>query len=168
MKKTRWVIFTIGLLGVMYFWKNVDNRESSDFVRSYESNESFKNKKDSSNEKINIENEKSVFEPYLKSLPNLADLSKLSYEEAHHTPEIIREGGELVGKINQQAQDDPTKRVAAMDFFKSCVEDEFVAPAIRALCLHKIYKLIPVWQIPVPLSEENIPQDIIDLSMKLH
>lgn len=115
-----------------------------------------------------IEGEQNEFEAHLKLLPNLEDLSKLSYEEAHHTPEIIKNAGELIGSIQQQGEDNPSQRVSAMNFFKTCVEDDFLAPSIRALCLYKIYHLIPKWKIPLPLDEANIPQEIIDLSMKLH
>jgi len=107
------------------------------------------------------------FDDYLKDLPTNDDLQNLTEEEVHHTPEIIKQGGEVIGRIHEEAQREPVKRVGAMVFFKKCAEDEQLAISIRAVCLHKIYKLIPEWEIPVPLAESNIPQEVLDLALKL-
>lgn len=107
------------------------------------------------------------FDDYLKKLPTIDDLQNLTEEEVHYTPEIIKEGGEVIGKIHEEAQRNPDKRVGAMSFFRKCAEDEQLAISIRAVCLHKIYKLIPEWEIPTPLSESNIPDEVLDLAMKL-
>jgi hypothetical protein len=107
------------------------------------------------------------FNQYLNTLPTAEDFKTLSYEEVHHTPEIIKNGGAIIGRIHSEAQEDVSKRVSAMSFFKSCAEDEKVVPAIRAVCLKKIYKLIPEWKVPVILSEEKISKEVTDLAMKI-
>ncbi|MFA5584334.1 MAG: hypothetical protein WDA09_08975 [Bacteriovoracaceae bacterium] len=113
------------------------------------------------------ENADAYFEEHLKSLPTIDDLKNLTEEEVHHTPEIIKEGGELVGTIFDEAQKDPTKRMSAMNFFKKCAEDDQVAIPIRAVCLNRVYKLIPEWEIPVPMSDSKIPDEVLDLAMNL-
>ena len=107
------------------------------------------------------------FDGYMKSLPIIDDLQNLSPEEVHHTPELIKDGGELIGRIHAEAESDATKRVDAMSFFKKCAEDEQIVTAIRAVCLNKIYKLVPKWQIPVPLSDSEISKDVLELALKL-
>lgn len=102
-----------------------------------------------------------------KKLPTIDDLQQLTEEEVHYTPEVIKEAGGVIGRIHDEAENDPTKRVAAMQFFKQCAEDQQMVPAIRAVCLKKILKLVPVWQIPMPLSDKLISQEITDLVAKL-
>jgi hypothetical protein len=97
------------------------------------------------------------FNQYLNTLPTAEDFKTLSYEEVHHTPEIIKNGGAIIGRIHSEAQEDVSKRVSAMK----------VVPAIRAVCLKKIYKLIPEWKVPVILSEEKISKEVTDLAMKI-
>lgn len=123
----------------------------------------------------NAENEQSFdqseFQDFLdqqfKTLPSIDDLQGLPEEEVHYTPEVIKDAGGVIGRIHDEAENDPAKRLAAMHFFKQCAEDQEMVPAIRAVCLNKILKLIPVWQIPVPLSDELISQEITDLAAKL-
>jgi hypothetical protein len=114
-----------------------------------------------------ISNLEDTFESDLKKLPTIDDLQTLSEEEVHHTPEMIKEGGEVIGRVHEEAQKDVTKRGHAMSFFKKCAEDDALPSAIRALCLHKIYKLVPEWKIPTPLDESKISSEVQDLSLKL-
>ncbi|WP_412472266.1 hypothetical protein [Halobacteriovorax sp. RT-2-5] len=107
------------------------------------------------------------FERELNDLPIVSDIQKLSPSEVHHTPEIIKNAGELVGAIHAQAQAQPLKRYAAMTFFKSCAEDSEVIRSIRAVCLKKIYKLMPEWKIATVLSHEKIPESVSSLAFKL-
>lgn len=102
-----------------------------------------------------------------KSLATVDDLKNLTANEVHHTPEILKNGGELIGRIHDEAQSEPAKRVDALNFFKRCTEDSQIATAIRAVCLSKVYKLIPEWKLPVPLSEEKISREVSELAMKL-
>jgi hypothetical protein len=122
------------------------------------------NSNDSRNEFSDYQNK---LERDFKSLATVDDLKKLNSNEVHHTPEILKNGGELIGRIHDDAESDPTKRVDAMKFFKRCTEDDQVATAIRAVCLNKVYKLIPKWKIPVPLNEANISRVVSELALKL-
>lgn len=101
-----------------------------------------------------------------KSLPTKDDLVNLSPQEVHHTPEMIMEGGEVIGKIHQEAELDPTKRSKAMSFFGQCAEDREIATALRAVCLSKVYKLVPRWQIPAAFTLE-ISAEVEELALKL-
>jgi len=107
------------------------------------------------------------FESYFKSLPIIDDLKNLSEEEVHHTPEIIQDGGELIGRIHQEAENDSTKRIDALSFFKKCAEDQQIVTAIRAVCLNKIYKLVPEWKIPTPLADSEISSEVLELALRL-
>lgn len=108
-----------------------------------------------------------VLDREFKKLPTIDDIQGLTEEEVHYTPEVIKEAGGVIGRIHDEAENDPAKRVAAMQFFKQCAEDQQMVPAIRAVCLKKILKLVPVWQIPMPLSDKLISQEITDLVAKL-
>lgn len=118
-----------------------------------------------------VGNDQSEFQEFLdrefKKLPTIDDIQGLTEEEVHYTPEVIKEAGGVIGRIHDEAENNPAKRVAAMQFFKQCAEDQEMVPAIRAVCLKKILKLIPIWQIPVPLSDKHISQEITDLAAKL-
>lgn len=167
------------LFGVAFlFWKaattsNVSN--ISDKFHSQKINSSTsvdlidegivkENTKDSLTEFSDYQNK---LERDFKSLATVDDLKKLTASEVHHTPEVLKNGGELIGRIHDEAESDPTKRVDAMNFFKRCTEDGQIATAIRAVCLNKVYKLIPHWQIPVPLNEASISHEVSELAMKL-
>lgn len=104
---------------------------------------------------------------YFKALPTMDDLKGLTADEVHHTPEIIKMGGEFIGRIHDEAENGPGKRSDALFFFKRCAEDQQIAIVIRAVCLNKVYKLVPVWKISVPLSDENISDEVSDLALKL-
>lgn len=131
------------------------------------------------NEKINeikvIKNESNKiegqgldqFDQYLNALPTAEDLKNLTYDEVHHTPEIVKNAGAIIGRIHSEAQVDASKRSSAMNFFKICAEDDKVVTSIRAVCLKKIYKLIPEWKLPIILSEQKISKEVTDLSMKI-
>lgn len=122
------------------------------------------NKNDSVTEFTDYQNK---LERDFNSLATVDDLKNLSVNEVHHTPEILKNGGELLGRIHDEAESDPAKRVDALNFFKRCTEDDQIATAIRAVCLSKVYKLIPQWKIPVPLNETSISQEVSELAMKL-
>ncbi|EPZ50144.1 hypothetical protein M902_0786 [Bacteriovorax sp. BAL6_X] len=132
------------------------------------------NDKVNQSKKLNFEhsgdNDKTIEEEFdreLNILPINEDLQKLTADEVHHTPELIKEAGELIGKIHASAQVDHSKRSAAMKFFKNCAEDRDVVRPIRAVCLKKIYKLMPEWRIATAISHELIPESVSALAFKL-
>lgn len=116
------------------------------------------------NEPQSVETE---FEEKLNTLPIVADLQKLTLEEVHHTPELIKDAAELIGSIHAQAQAQPIKRASAMKFFKDCAEDNEVVRPIRAVCLKKVYKLMPEWKIATVISHEKIQESVSALAFKL-
>ena len=157
------------------FWSTEPVRLSEESVALETNNGLIFNKKnhtenikESSNQLISEYTDyQSQLDRDFKSLPIVDDIRKLTPNEVHHTPEILKNGGELVGRIHDEAESDPAKRVEAMSFFKKCAEDKQIATAIRAVCLSKVYKLVPLWKIPSPLSEEDISKEISDLALKL-
>lgn len=104
---------------------------------------------------------------HYKNLPTLGDLKTLTAEEVHHTPEIITEGGGIIGRVFDEADKDPKKRPDAMSFYKKCAEDQEVALAIRAMCLNKVLNLVPQWKIPTTVTEAEISKEVFELAMKL-
>ncbi|WP_393063877.1 hypothetical protein [Halobacteriovorax sp. FRX-2] len=54
-----------------------------------------------------------------------------------------------------------------MKFFKDCAEGSEVVRPIRAVCLKKVYKLIPKWKIATVISHEKIPENVSALAFKL-
>ncbi|EQC48685.1 hypothetical protein M899_1007 [Bacteriovorax sp. BSW11_IV] len=103
----------------------------------------------------------------LVSLPRVSDLKNLNEHEIHHTPEIILKGASVVGRIHNNAEQLPSKRHEAMLFFKNCLEDENIAIAIRAVCLNKVYTLIPKWRIPILIEEDKISLELKELAKEL-
>ncbi|WPU64785.1 hypothetical protein [Peredibacter starrii] len=104
---------------------------------------------------------------HLKKLPTMGDLKNLTAEEVHHTPEIILEGGGLIGKVYDEAEREPKKRLDAMNFFKKCAVDQEIATSIRAMCLNKILSQVPLWNIPMSVTDAEISSEVFELAMKL-
>ena len=104
---------------------------------------------------------------HYKNLPTLGDLKNLTAEEVHHTPEIITEGGGIIGRVFDKAEKDFKKRPDAMTFFKKCAEDQEIAIAIRASCLNKVLNLVPQWKIPMTVTDEEISKEVFELALKL-
>ena len=102
-----------------------------------------------------------------KTLPTIDDLQQLTDEDVHYTPELLKDAGGVIGQVQDEAQMEPAKRIPAMHFFKKCAEDQALVPAIRAVCLNKVYSLIPTWEIPVPISDALISPEVSDLASKL-
>lgn len=120
-----------------------------------------------SKESVSEESSEGAFDHSLKTLPTADDLGSLSEEEVHHTPEMIINGGEVIARVEDEAQDNPSLRGDALSFLKKCVEDQEIVDPIRAVCLNKIYKLIPQWQMPLPLDHSLISEEVSELAHKL-
>ena len=103
----------------------------------------------------------------MDELPTVNDLSNLSTEELHHTPEMVLEGGMLVGEMIEKAEADPARRQETLKFLKDCAENNDVVHQIRAVCWRKTLAQIPEWKLFLPISDANVPDDIKDLAMKL-
>lgn len=103
----------------------------------------------------------------MTELPTLGDLKALDEEELHHTPEIVLEGGMLVGKMIEKAEVEPTRREATLQFLKTCAENAEVAPQVRAVCWRKTLAQITEWKIFLPITDAKVPDDIKELASKL-
>ena len=103
----------------------------------------------------------------LKELPTLDDLKDLTADEVHHTPRIISEGGALIGELIDRAEKDPARREETVKFLKSCAEEEGVAPQLRAVCWNKTLNQISEWNVFIPISDANVPEEIKSLGNQL-
>lgn len=170
MKKSLLIIFFISLSTLVFWTVKKSKNEQLMMEVSHQIND---HKEVAIKDEIKIEKKEEDqiqsdhYDLYLNSLPTLEDLKGLTTEEVHHTPEIIKHGAGIVGRIHSEAQGDVSRRVEAMEFFKSCAEDSALATSIRSVCLKKIYTLIPEWKLPIELSEEKISKEVFELAMKL-
>lgn len=103
----------------------------------------------------------------LNELPTLADLQSLSEEEVHHTPEVVMEGGKLVGEILEQAEKNPARREETVKFLAKCSEAQDVVPAVRAVCWKKTLTQINEWKVFIPVTELNVSDEIKSLGARL-
>lgn len=103
---------------------------------------------------------------YINNLPFKEDMNNLSDSEIHGTPELVLRSAELIAKIQSGAQKDKKLRKAALSFFKKCVENQRVLSSIRAVCLNKLYILIPKWKLAMPLDATHISDEIERLAFQ--
>jgi hypothetical protein len=71
----------------------------------------------------------------LMTLPKTGALQKLSAEEVHHTPALIREAGQNLGQVAQALHDNPALAGEAASFYKACFLKTDLPVQVRALCL---------------------------------
>lgn len=70
----------------------------------------------------------------LGSLPNKAELKKLTNEEVHETPKIIMEAGVKLGLIAQAIANEPGLQKDGFEFYRACASSEKNPNSVRALC----------------------------------
>lgn len=100
-------------------------------------------------------------------LPTVNDLGRLTEEEVHHTPEIVLQGGKIIHETLEEAENHPERREETLAFFFGCSSNQDLAPAIRAMCWNKAVKAVSRWDIFVPISEYNVPNEIKLLAEKI-
>ncbi len=103
----------------------------------------------------------------MEQLPMIADLQVLHDDEVHFTPELVNKGGALIGQILEAAENDPARREETLNFFKACAENSSLVEAIRAVCWRTTLSRIPKWEIFLPVSDAEVPQNIQDLAAEL-
>lgn len=103
----------------------------------------------------------------MKQLPTIKDMEGLTDEDVHHTPQSVLEGGMLIGELLEDAEKNPERREETLKFFKSCAENDELMPAIRAVCWKRTLDQIPKWNVFLPISDANVPDDIKNLASKL-
>lgn len=103
----------------------------------------------------------------MEKLPSLRDIQNLHEDQVHFTPEIVNEGGALIGDVLEAADNDPARREETLKFFKACAENDSLIEAIRAVCWRTTLSRLSKWEIFLPLSEANVPQNIQDLATEL-
>lgn len=100
-------------------------------------------------------------------LPTLNDLGRLTEEEVHHTPEIVIQGGKIIHETLEEAENNPERREETLAFFFDCSSNQELAPAIRAMCWNRAVKAVSRWDIFIPISEYNVPNEIKLLAEKI-
>ncbi len=170
-------ILSLGFCSILYFFYSfkVESRNSEEIVKS---NESLIQKKltnpipsqqiisDKDNAKAAMSLTDSLEKEYMK-LPSFEDMKSLSEEEVHGTPEIVLQAGGIIGEVELGAQKDKSQRALAMIFFRNCAQDSALVHSARALCLNKVYTLIPQWKVPVFFKPELIPDVVKKLALRL-
>lgn len=103
----------------------------------------------------------------LDELPTVDDLRHLSEEETHHTPVAIREGGKIIAKLIEKAENNPEIREKAVHVLHDCAKSETIATSIRAVCWKNTVTYIGKWKVFVPVSQTKLPPRVLELSSKL-
>jgi len=103
----------------------------------------------------------------MEKLPMIVDLQKLHDDEVHFTPEMVNEGGVLIGQLLEAADNDPARREETLNFFKACAENSSLVEAIRAVCWKTTLSRIPKWEIFLPVSDAEVPESIQDMAAEL-
>ncbi len=105
--------------------------------------------------------------PSLDEFPTIADLKDLSDDEVHHTPEVVMNGGRLVGQLIDRAEKNPALREKTLQLLKSCAESDDVVTAVRAVCWKNTVTQMKNWRVFVPLSDTKVPANVLELSSQL-
>lgn len=170
-------ILSLGLCSILYFFNSfkVESRNSEEIVKSNEflipkkitnpiPSQQVISDKDNAKAAINLTD--SLEKEYMK-LPSFEDMKSLSEGEVHGTPEIVLQAGGIIGEVELGAQRDKSQRAFAMIFFRNCAQDSALVHSVRALCLNKVYTLIPKWRVPVFFKPDLIPDVVKKLALRL-
>lgn len=103
----------------------------------------------------------------MEKLPSKRDIQNLHEDQVHFTPEVVNEGGALIGDVLEAADNDPARREETLKFFKACAENDSLIEAIRAVCWRTTLSRLSKWEIFLPVSDADVPQNIQDLAAEL-
>jgi hypothetical protein len=70
-----------------------------------------------------------------EKLPTLSQIRKLTLEEVHHTPELLRTAGLILSQVAQALHDNENLASEAASFYEGCYSREDLPSSIRGLCL---------------------------------
>ena len=117
---------------------------------------------------VNREEFREFLEDTFDELPRVDELRKLSAEEVHSTPQMIREGAVLMGETAEKLEQHPELKPEALEFYQKCALETGVATSIRALCLNRALRLYAelhgkLWE----FDREKIPDSLIELAKRL-
>ena len=124
------------------------------------------NEKAISKDLIVLEQENKSFSQEFNKLPHHEDAMFLTEEEVHSTPSLMKEAAAVVARVHSEAENNPVLRKSALQFFKSCVADQDGLTPVRAICLKKIFKLMPKWRVPIQMDDLEIPPRVHHLAFK--
>ena len=77
---------------------------------------------------------KTLADEAFHSLPRIEQLRALPAREAHHTPTLLLEAGEKLGRVAAALKENPALRGEALVYYRHCAQDEHGANSVRALC----------------------------------
>ena len=115
---------------------------------------------------IVLEQEDKSFSQEFNKLPHHEDVTFLTEEEVHSTPALMKEAASVIGRVHSEAEKNPLLRKSALQFFKLCVADQDSLTPVRAICLKKIFKLMPKWRVPIQMDDLEIPPRVRRLAFK--
>jgi hypothetical protein len=97
-----------------------------------------------------------------KSLSAKAQLKKLTTEQVHHTPEMIRAAGLQLGRIADALSRDPSLAPDAVPFYEKCAKNEGYPNTVRALCWSDYERIANGLRLPV--NAEGVPANVRELA----
>ena len=92
-------------------------------------------KNDSEKNQMNLQSFRDLTASAQEKLPTLSQIRKLSKEEVHHTPELLRDAGLVLSQIAQALHDNENLASEAASFYENCYAREDLPSSIRGLCL---------------------------------
>ena len=104
---------------------------------------------------------------YYNDLPQIADISELSEADVHDTPEIVLNAARIISQVEKDGQSNNKERSAALSFLKACAEDDHLLTSVRALCLSKVYRLMPRWNRVIVIESKKIPKEVESLALEV-
>ena len=104
---------------------------------------------------------------YYNDLPQITDISELSEADVHDTPEIVLNAARIISQIENDGQSNDKHRPAVLSFLKACAEDNKVLTSVRALCLSKLYRLMPKWNRVIVIESKKISEEVESLALEV-
>jgi hypothetical protein len=73
----------------------------------------------------------------LAAIPSKSDLKNLTNEQVHFTPESVQNAAIAIGNLSQAVHDNPEYLSEALEFYRSCAENQNNPDSVAATCLVK-------------------------------
>lgn len=99
-------------------------------------------------------------------IPRVADLRKMSAEEAHQTPQVLLKAGKALGKIAEAVAANPQLKDQAMGFYRECTKNDDYPTSVRSLC-YSDFRNLAGSQADELLPADQVAPNVIKLSKTL-
>jgi hypothetical protein len=81
------------------------------------------------------------FKKIYRSMPLQKDFAKLTNEEAHHSPKVLKKGARLLGQVAQELREKPSRRAEGLGFYKACALEKQFPKSFRAVCYKRAQEI---------------------------